>query len=90
MLKDNRPARKRGGDRKSEDAKIKCDNGTIDKRPHGSNTRLYIEERLKRDHPKVWKDYYALLRTCTCGKLLFKGISSVWFADVFNYAHAKV
>jgi hypothetical protein len=57
LLKDNRPARKRGGDRKSEDAKIKCDNGTIDKRPHGSNTRLYIEERLKRDHPKVWKDY---------------------------------
>jgi hypothetical protein len=53
-------------------------------------SRLYIEERLKRDHPKVWKDYYALLRTCTCGKLLFKGISSVGFADVFNYAHAKV
>ncbi len=53
LLKDNRPARKRGGDRKSEE--IKVNNVNLDASPKG-NTRLYIEERLKRDHPKVWKD----------------------------------
>jgi hypothetical protein len=43
---DNRPKRKRGGDRRSEE--FKCDNVTIEKRTHGSTSRLYIEERLNR------------------------------------------
>lgn len=52
LLKDNRPARKNGRPTKEETERL----------PHGSEkpttgTRQYIEERLKRDHPKVWKDY---------------------------------
>jgi hypothetical protein len=58
LLKDNRPARKNGGgDRKSEEIKIR--EPKFEKIPT-PGTRLYIEERLKRDHPKVWKDYKAL------------------------------
>ena len=55
LLKDNRPARKRGGDRKSEE--IKAREPKFEKTPT-PGTRQYIEERLKRDHPKVWKDYF--------------------------------
>lgn len=55
LLKDSRPQRKRGGDRRSED--FKCDNGTIEKRTHGSNSRQYIEERLRREFPAIWKAY---------------------------------
>jgi hypothetical protein len=54
LLKDNRPARKRGGDRKSEEIKIR--EPKFEKIPT-PGTRLYIEERLKRDHPKVWREY---------------------------------
>ena len=55
LLKDNRPARKRGGDRGNQHTGGKFDN-VKDAKPNTGNTRLYIEERLKRDHPKVWKD----------------------------------
>jgi len=52
LLKDNRPARKNGRPTKEET----FDNIKSSPPPTGTS-RLYIEERLKRDHPKVWKDY---------------------------------
>ncbi len=45
----HRPKGKRGGDRRSESFKI--DNVNFEK-PKTGNSRLYIEERLQRDHPK--------------------------------------
>jgi hypothetical protein len=56
LLKDNRPARKNGGDRRSKEA-TSFDNIKTESKPATGTSRLYIEERLKRDHPKVWKDY---------------------------------
>jgi hypothetical protein len=54
LLVKHRPKGKRGGDRRSESFKI--DNVNFEK-PKTGNSRLYIEERLQRDHPKVWKQY---------------------------------
>jgi hypothetical protein len=59
MLKDNRPTRKRGGDHGNQYTGGKRDNGTDAKRTHGSNSRQYIEERLRREFKKIWKDYLA-------------------------------
>jgi hypothetical protein len=58
MLIRFRPKGKRGGDTRSKEAKTKRDNVTNGKQAtHGSNSRLYIEERLQRDHPEIWQDY---------------------------------
>ena len=53
LLKDNRPARKNGRPTKESEKSLLCNDFPAKQ----GNTRLYIEERLKRDHPKVWKDY---------------------------------
>jgi hypothetical protein len=52
-LKDNRPARKNGRPTKESEKSLQSNEFPAKQ----GNTRLYIEERLKRDHPKVWKDY---------------------------------
>lgn len=57
FLKDNRPKLKHGGDRKSK--AIKFDNVKVDASPATGNSRLYIEERLKRDFKAIWNDYLA-------------------------------
>jgi hypothetical protein len=56
LLKDNRPARKRGGDRGNQHTGGKVSEPKFANTPT-PGTRQYIEERLKRDHPKIWKDY---------------------------------
>lgn len=56
LLKDSRPKRKNGGDRKSKE--ISVYNVNTDPRPVG-NSRQYIEERLQREHKAIWKDYLA-------------------------------
>lgn len=60
LLIQYRPKGKRGGDRKS--AKIKVDNVNFDHvtvAKKTGNSRLYIEERLQRDHKRIWNDYLA-------------------------------
>jgi hypothetical protein len=57
LLVKHRPKGKRGGDRGNQYTGGKGDNITNAKKSHGSTSRLYIEERLQRDHPKVWKQY---------------------------------
>lgn len=54
LLKDSRPQRKNGGDRKSSE--ISVDKVNTDPRPTG-NSRQYIEERLRREFPAIWKAY---------------------------------
>ena len=54
LLKDNRPARKNGRPTKESEKSLQSNEFPAKQ----GNTRLYIEERLKRDHPKVWKDYF--------------------------------
>lgn len=54
LLKDSRPQRKRGGDRRSEDFKV--DKVNLETKPTG-NSRQYIEERLKREFASIWKAY---------------------------------
>lgn len=54
LLKDSRPQRKNGGDRKSKE--ISFDNVKTDRPPTG-NSRQYIEERLRREFPAIWKAY---------------------------------
>lgn len=56
LLVKHRPKGKRGGDRGNQYTGGKGDNVNFAKTPKG-NSRLYIEERLQRDHPKVWKQY---------------------------------
>lgn len=53
LLKDNRPARKNGRPTKEAEKSLQSNEFPAKQ----GNTRLYIEERLKRDHPKIWKDY---------------------------------
>jgi hypothetical protein len=43
--------------RRSKEA-TSFDNIKTESKPATGTSRLYIEERLKRDHPKVWKDYF--------------------------------
>lgn len=54
LLVKHRPKGKRGGDRRSEDFKVYNVNH---EQPAKGNSRLYIEERLQRDHKKIWNDY---------------------------------
>lgn len=54
LLVQHRPKGKRGP--KPKDANFVNNVNETQKRPMG-NSRLYIEERLQRDHPKVWKQY---------------------------------
>lgn len=56
MLVKHRPVRKRGGDRRSDEFKDAV--GKFEtKSLTGSNSRAYIEQRLSRDFPDIWKDY---------------------------------
>lgn len=54
MLIQHRPKGKRGGDRRSEDFKV---SNTKFEKPATPNSRLYIEERLQRDHSAIWEQY---------------------------------
>lgn len=54
MLVRYRPKRKNGTHRNEEDA---FDN--VKSTPATGNSRLYLEERLQRDHKEIWKDYLA-------------------------------
>lgn len=54
LLKENRPKRGRGGDRKSKDFKVSKPNFEKKAAP---GSRVYIEERLQRDHPEIWEEY---------------------------------
>ena len=56
LLTKHRPAGKRGGDRKSETAKIKRDNVTLDPIERG-NSRAYLEGKLAKDNPAIWQAY---------------------------------
>jgi hypothetical protein len=56
MLIRFRPKGKRGGDRGNQHTGGKVDNVKDATRKTG-NSRLYIEERLQRDHPEIWKEY---------------------------------
>lgn len=56
MLVKHRPKGKRGGDTRSENAKTNVDNINKGNRKTGTS-RLYIEERLQRDHPEIWQEY---------------------------------
>jgi hypothetical protein len=49
-----RPKGKRGGDRGNQYTGGKVNNVNDAKSAKG-NSRLYIEERLERDHPEIWK-----------------------------------
>ncbi len=55
VLIEHRPKGKRGGDRRSED--FKHSNRIIEKARKPGTSRLYIEERLQRDHKKIWGEY---------------------------------
>jgi hypothetical protein len=52
LLKDNRPARKNG--RPTKEETVREPNRLPKPNP---GTRQYIEERLKREFPKIWQDY---------------------------------
>lgn len=52
LLVKHRPKRKNGVHAKPNDA---FDN--VKSTPKTGNSRLYIEERLQRDHPEIWKSY---------------------------------
>jgi hypothetical protein len=54
MLIRFRPKGKRGGDRRS--AVFKVSEPKFEK-PSVPGSRLYIEERLQRDHPEIWQSY---------------------------------
>lgn len=54
LLVQHRPKGKRGP--KPKDVNFVNNVNETQKRPMG-NSRLYIEERLQRDHPKIWKQY---------------------------------
>jgi hypothetical protein len=54
LLIKHRPTRKRGGDRRSEEFKV---SDAKFEKPATPNSRLYIEERLQRDHKAIWKAY---------------------------------
>lgn len=53
LLVRHRPKGKRGGDTRSDAAKAK----QIHSRAKQGNSRQYIEERLQRDYPEVWREY---------------------------------
>lgn len=53
-----RPKGKRGGDRGNQHTGGKVSNTHYAKKAN-TGSRLYIEERLQRDHPAIWKDYLA-------------------------------
>lgn len=53
LLVKHRPKRKRG----PKPADSSFDNVKEIGKPKTGNSRLYIEERLQRDHPEVWKEY---------------------------------
>lgn len=55
LLVKHRPKGKRGGDRRSKDFKHSI--GMNEKARNPGNSRLYIEERLQRDHPRIWTQY---------------------------------
>jgi hypothetical protein len=65
MLVKHRPVRARGGDRRSKD--FKSNNvtfETVDAIERG-NSRAYIEQRLSRDFPKIWKSSGSLPKRFT-------------------------
>jgi hypothetical protein len=49
-----RPKGRRGGDKRSEEYKVSEPN--FEKKP-SPYSRVYIEQRLQRDHPEIWQDY---------------------------------
>lgn len=61
LLKDNRPKRKRGGNGSNQHRQLANDSDGMncDKAPKPGNSRQYIEERLRREFPAIWKDYLA-------------------------------
>jgi hypothetical protein len=57
LLVKHRPNKGKGG-RPKKDAEKPVSNGDgLPKRLTSMNSRAYIEQRLQRDHPAVWKDY---------------------------------
>lgn len=73
MLIKHRPKGKRGGDRKSEEAKIKRDNVTVDiTTKERGNSRIYLEDRLQRDHKarpaRCWRKWRSKSQGITNGR----------------------
>lgn len=58
MLIKHRPKGKRGGDRGNQHTGGKVDNVNLAEKATG-NSRIYLEERLQRDHKAIWQDYLA-------------------------------
>jgi hypothetical protein len=59
MLIRFRPKGKRGGDRGNQHTGGKTSKPKFGNTPPAASpgSRLYIEERLQRDHPEIWKEY---------------------------------